>query len=214
VWLRRPRACNISNSRIDRHVRGQDGLSAAFDAGFKKLQETSPRINAGLGVSLRRATHTEQTIGHSFNLQPHRARGSRPARYEDEVPRALVFQMSGRIGVTMRLKPTHCDVGERRRWPHLIVSPRYKQNRSPRLLHRDRRPQEGTSGLVGLHKKIGEFVRCGGARSLDAHALCEAGPIQCRDCRGPSCRARRVPHWRRHLPHGVRELRVQKGQSG
>ena len=51
---------------------------------------------------------------------------------------ALVFQMPERIGVTMRLKPAHRDVGERRRWPHLIVGSRDKQNRPPRFLHGDR----------------------------------------------------------------------------
>ena len=38
---------------------------------------------------------------------------------------------------------------------------------------RDQFDQERTSGLVGLHEQVGEFVRCGGARCLDAHALRE-----------------------------------------
>jgi hypothetical protein len=114
-----------------------------FDAGLKKFQETPPRIDAGLGVSLRCTTHTEQTTEHALNLQPERTRGSRSARHEDEMSRALVFQMPERIGVMMHLKPAHCDVGERRRWPHLIVGPRDKQNRSSRLLHGDRRALHG-----------------------------------------------------------------------
>src|SRR5712672_1454750 len=56
-------------------------LFAAFNAGLKKLQEVPPRIDAGLGVGLRRAAHAEQTIGHALNLQPERARGSRSARH-------------------------------------------------------------------------------------------------------------------------------------
>src|SRR5262245_62139579 len=98
-------------------------LFVVFDAGLKKFQETPPRIDAGLGISLRCTTHTEQTTGHALNLQPERTRGSRSARHEDEMSRAFVFQMAERIGVMMHLKPAHCDVGERRRWPHLIAVP-------------------------------------------------------------------------------------------
>ena len=42
------------------HIASQRrGLFVVFDAGLKKFQETPPRIDAGLGVSLRCTAHTE-----------------------------------------------------------------------------------------------------------------------------------------------------------
>ena len=100
-----------------------------------------------------------------------------PPRHADLMACALVFQVPEWIRVMMRLKSAHCDVGECRGRPHMVIGSRHKQNRTQRFLYRNNRMLHGAA-VAQLAEVVGRECHrtsglCSGKRSHAGIVLLE-----------------------------------------
>src|SRR5213594_812396 len=106
---------------------------------FKEGQDMAPRIDPRLRVGSRRAA---PSVVHAVGMPVlDLSRGT--VRDIDRVPGAFVAQMAERVGMTVLLQASNCDLGQNRRGPDLVVLARDQENRSMRSLHGNRCPLHG-----------------------------------------------------------------------
>ena len=119
------RASNASPGPLHRRV---GRLTHGTRALFKEGQDMAPRIDPGLRVGSRRAA---PSVVHAVGMPVlDLSRGT--VRDIDRVPGAFVAQMAERVGMTVLLQASNCDLGQNRRGPDLVVLARDQENRRSR----------------------------------------------------------------------------------